>query len=98
MPAKLDQKVITLDAYEEGAVIEGLNKLRNDQLARGEDADFTGDVMLKIIETPVRKVKMGYMRSPAGVPAGVERQRYGPDPCRNAAGPDRSLRCRNDAR
>ena len=55
---KEEQKSINLDAYEEGAVIEGLNKLRTDQLQKEEPADFVSDLMLKILQAPTKKVRV----------------------------------------
>jgi len=55
---KDEQKTITLDAYEEGAVIEGLNKIRTEQLEKDGTADFVSDLMLKILHAPQRKVRM----------------------------------------
>lgn len=54
---KEEKKVIPIDAYEEGAVIEGLNKIRTEQLERGETADFVSDLMLKIIHAQPKKVR-----------------------------------------
>jgi hypothetical protein len=54
---KEEQKVIPLDVYEEGAVIEGLNKIRTEKLERGESADFISDVMLKILQAPTKKAR-----------------------------------------
>ncbi|MDR1616004.1 MAG: hypothetical protein LBR98_03235 [Syntrophomonadaceae bacterium] len=55
---KKDQKTVSFDAYEEGAVITALNDLRNREIDERESGDFIGDIMLKIINTPVRKVKI----------------------------------------
>jgi hypothetical protein len=55
---KEEHKLIPLDAYEEGAVIKGLNKIRTDQLERGECAEFVSDVMLKIINAPTKKARV----------------------------------------
>ncbi|MDR0292784.1 MAG: hypothetical protein LBH95_01365 [Oscillospiraceae bacterium] len=52
---KEERKTVCLDASEEGAVIEGLNKIRTEQLDKNGDADFVSDLMLKIIRTPSRK-------------------------------------------
>lgn len=51
-------KTVHLDAYEEGAVIEGLNKLRTEQLDGRKSSDFVSDLMLKIIRTPAKKGKV----------------------------------------
>ena len=55
---KEDQKTINLDAYEEGAVIEGLNKVRTEQLEKEGKADFVSDLMLRILRTSPKKVKV----------------------------------------
>ena len=55
---KEEQKTVTLDAYEEGAVIEGLNKIRTEQLEKEGAADFVSDLMLKIMHTSPKKVRV----------------------------------------
>jgi hypothetical protein len=55
---KPGQKTVSLDAYEEGAVIEGLNKIRTEQLEKAGDAEFVSDLMLKIIRAPARKARI----------------------------------------
>ena len=54
---KGEQKKIHLDPYEEGTVIEGLNKIRSEKLEKGECAEFVSDLMLKVIRTPFRKAR-----------------------------------------
>jgi len=56
--AKIEQKTIGFDVYEEGAVIEGLNKIRTEKLEKDECADFVNDLLLKIIHTPPKKVRV----------------------------------------
>jgi hypothetical protein len=53
-----EKKVIGFDAYEEGAVIEGLNKIRTEQLEKDECIEFVSDLMLKIIQAPTKKTRM----------------------------------------
>ena len=55
---KEEQKTINLDAYEEGAVIEGLNKIRTEQIEKEGKADFVSDLMLRILHTSPKKVKV----------------------------------------
>ena len=57
--AKEEHKLVPLDAYEEGAVIEGLNKIRTEQLEKEGAADFVSDLMLKIIQAPTKKARFG---------------------------------------
>jgi len=54
---KAEKKVVTFDAYEEGAILEGLNKIRTEQLEKGGAADFISTLILKIIRTPTRKAR-----------------------------------------
>ena len=54
---KNEQKKIRLDPYEEGAVIEGLNKIRSEKLEKGECPEFVSDLMLKVIRAPTRKAR-----------------------------------------
>jgi hypothetical protein len=55
---KDEKKTVSFDAYEEGAVIEGLNKIRTEKLEKDECADYVSDLMLKIIRSPTRKAKV----------------------------------------
>jgi len=57
---KEQRKTIRFDPYEEGAIIEGLNKVRTEQLEKDECADFVSELMLKIIRSPnkSRRVRM----------------------------------------
>ena len=55
---KDEKKTVTLDAYEEGAVIEGLNKIRTEQIEKDGAADFVSDLMLKIMKAPTKKTKV----------------------------------------
>jgi hypothetical protein len=54
---KEEQKTISLNAYEEGAVIEALNKIRTEHLENQKSADFVSDLMLKILQAPAKKTK-----------------------------------------
>ena len=54
---KDEQKTVRLDIYEEGAVIEGLNKIRTEKLEKAECAEFVSDLMLKIIRAPAKKAR-----------------------------------------
>lgn len=55
---KEEHKIIGFDACEEGAVIEGLNKIRAEQLAKKESAGFVSGLMLKILRTPPKKARL----------------------------------------
>jgi hypothetical protein len=55
---KEEQRVITLDEYEEGAVITALNDMRNKGLSEQESTDFVDELLLKILNSPQKKVKV----------------------------------------
>ena len=57
MRVRAEKKVIVFDAYEEGAVIKGLNKIRTEQLEKDECTEFVSDLMLKIIQAPSKKAR-----------------------------------------
>jgi hypothetical protein len=51
------QRIVGLDEYEEGAVITALNDLRNKRIAEDKPADFIGELIIKILNAPVRKAR-----------------------------------------
>ena len=55
---KEEQKIIGIDEYEEGAIISGLNEIRNKEIAEKESTDFVDDLMLKILHTRPKKVRV----------------------------------------
>ena len=96
---KAEQKIVGLDAYEEGAVIEGLNKMRTEQLEKEGSAEFLSDLMLKILQTPARKVRTGvpaeYRRDFVGGGGATEQASF----CRRSGETSkRSPRRRDEAR
>lgn len=54
---KEEKTTVQLDKYEEGAVINALMDLRNKEIAQEKCSEFTGDLILKIINAPKKKVK-----------------------------------------
>lgn len=54
---KEERKTVCLNIYEEGAVIEALNKMRTEQLKEQQSAEFVSDLMLKIIQAPAERVR-----------------------------------------
>lgn len=55
---KEERRVLTLDKYEHGVVINALNEMRNDLLEERRPTDAVDDVLLKTIDAPVKKVRM----------------------------------------
>ena len=55
--AKEEKRVLTLDKYEHGVVINALNVMRNDLIGENRPTDAVDDVLLKAIDAPTRKVR-----------------------------------------
>lgn len=54
---KEEKRVLTLDRYEHGVVVNALNELRNDLLEEKRSTDIVDEVLLKAIDAPTKKVK-----------------------------------------
>lgn len=55
--AKEEKRVLTLDKYEQGVVINALNEMRNDLIGENRPTDAVDDVLLKAIDAPTKKVR-----------------------------------------
>ena len=54
---KEEKRVLTLDRYEHGVVVNALNELRNDLLEEQRSTDIVDEVLLKAIDAPTKKLK-----------------------------------------
>lgn len=54
---RTEKRVLTLDRYEHGVVINALNEMRNDLLEEERPTDIVDEVLLKVIDTPTKKEK-----------------------------------------
>ena len=54
---KQEKRVLTLDKYEHGVVINALNEMRNDLIEEERPSDIVDEVLLKTIDAPSKKVK-----------------------------------------
>lgn len=48
-------KVLEIDKYEEGLIINALNDLRNKLLEEGKDSNFVDELLLKVLNLPQKK-------------------------------------------
>lgn len=53
---KEKKRIVTLDRYEHGILVNALNEQRNDMLAEQRPTDAVDDVLLKVIDAPTKKV------------------------------------------
>lgn len=54
---RTEKRVLTLDRYEHGVVINALNEMRNDLLEEERPTDILDEVLLKLIDAPTKKEK-----------------------------------------
>ena len=54
---KEEERVLELDPYEHGVMVNALNELRNDLIEEKRSTDAVDDLLLKTIAAPTRKVK-----------------------------------------
>ena len=52
-----EKRVLTLDRYEHGVIINALNEMRNDLLEEERPTDIVDEVLLKAIDAPTIKVR-----------------------------------------
>ena len=51
------QRILTLDEYEHGVVVNALNDMRNGLIREDRPTDFVEEVLIKAIDAPKKKVK-----------------------------------------
>lgn len=54
---KEEERVLTLDEYEYGVVVNALNELRNELLTEERPTDAVDELLLKAIDAPTKKLK-----------------------------------------
>ena len=54
---KDEKRILTLDKYEYGVVINALNDMRKDLIGEKRTTDVVDDLLLKTIDAPTKKVK-----------------------------------------
>lgn len=52
-----EKRILEMDHYEHGVVLNALNEYRNDVIAEGRTTDLIDEVLLKAIDAPTRKEK-----------------------------------------
>lgn len=52
-----DTKILELDKYEYGIVINALNQLRNNLIKEEESTDVINELLLKVIDAPDKSQK-----------------------------------------
>ncbi len=55
--ANEEKRVLELDRYEHGVVINALNEMRNDLIGEDRPTGIVDELLLKTIDAPTKKVK-----------------------------------------
>ena len=63
--ASEEKRILEMDHYEHGVVLNALNEYRNDVLAEGRTTDLIDEVLLKAIDAPAKKEKKRRRRGDA---------------------------------
>lgn len=54
---KTEKRIIALNQYEHGVVINALNDMRNELISEDRPTDMVDEILLKTIDAPTKKVK-----------------------------------------
>ncbi len=54
---KEEKRILALDPYEHGVVINALNDMRNDLIGEDRPTDIVDEILLKTIDAPTKKVR-----------------------------------------
>ena len=52
-----DEKILSLDDFEQRLMVRGLTDFRNDALRDGKPTEDVDDLILKVIEAPTKREK-----------------------------------------
>lgn len=52
-----DEKILSLDDFEQRLMVRGLTDFRNDALRDGKPTEDVDDLILKVIDAPTRREK-----------------------------------------
>ena len=55
--AMSDKRILKLDKYEHGVLVNALNRFRTDLINEDQSTDAVDDVLIKAIDAPSRKEK-----------------------------------------
>ena len=54
---KEEKRIVALDQYEHGVVINALNDMRNDLIEDDRPTDIVDEILLNTIDAPTKKVR-----------------------------------------
>lgn len=96
---KEEMRILTLDPYEHGVVINALNDMRNGLIGEERPTDIVDELLLKTIDAPRRRGLRSLVSPASGQK--LDRSVAPPFPTKSddfAGTPERKVRCRDEAR
>ena len=57
MMEREERRVLSLDQYQHGVIVNALNDKRNDLIKEKRPTDIVDEVLLKVIDAPAKKVR-----------------------------------------
>ena len=55
---KEKKRVLSLDRYEYGILINALNNMRNELIREHDQTEYVDDILLKVVNAPVKGIKI----------------------------------------
>ncbi|MEA5047116.1 MAG: hypothetical protein VB034_00765 [Eubacteriales bacterium] len=52
-----EKRVIEVDEYQHGLIINSLNDKRNELVEQGKDTEFVDDTLIEVMEAPTKREK-----------------------------------------
>ena len=52
-----EKRVIEVDEYQHGLIINSLNDKRNELVEQGKDTEFVDDTLIEVMDAPTKKQK-----------------------------------------
>ena len=52
-----EKRVIEVDEYQHGLIINSLNDKRNELVEQGKDTDFVDDTLIEVMDAPTKREK-----------------------------------------
>lgn len=96
---KEEKRILALDKYEHGVVINALNEMRNDLIGEERPTDIVDEVLLKAIDAPRRRGLRSLVSPASGQK--LDRSIAPPLPTKSddfAGAPRKKVRSRDEAR
>ena len=59
-----EKRVIEVDEYQHGLIINSLNDKRNELVEQGKDTEFVDDTLIEVMDAPMKREKKRHRVNP----------------------------------